>query len=106
VPSTTAAIEGLKLLGSPPNVHIKISALTAYDPRPTPESLREVALICTEFFGVARAIFGSDFPVGRVRMTFDAIFDGFKAISGDFSDAERSAHFHDNAQRVYRIDAL
>jgi predicted TIM-barrel fold metal-dependent hydrolase len=39
-------------------------------------------------------------------MTFDAIFDGFKAISGDFSDAERSAHFHDNAQRVYRIDAL
>jgi hypothetical protein len=50
-PSTTAVIEGLKLLGSPPNVHIKISALTAYDPRPTPESLREVALICTECFG-------------------------------------------------------
>ena len=50
-PSTTAAIEGLKLLGSPPNIHIKISALTSYDPRPTPESLREVALICTECFG-------------------------------------------------------
>jgi hypothetical protein len=33
-PSTTAAIEGLKLLGSPPNVQIKISALTAYDSRP------------------------------------------------------------------------
>ena len=105
-PSTTAAIEGLKLLGSPPNVHIKISALTPYDPRPTPESLREVALICTECFRVARAIFGSDFPVGRVWMSFDAIFNGFKAIVRDFSDAEQSTIFHDNARRVYRIDGL
>jgi hypothetical protein len=32
--------EGLKLLGSTPKVDNKISALTAYDPCPTPESLR------------------------------------------------------------------
>jgi predicted TIM-barrel fold metal-dependent hydrolase len=51
-------------------------------------------------------MFGSDFPVGRVSMTFYAIFDGFKAIVRDFSDAEQSALFHDNARRVYRIDAL
>jgi predicted TIM-barrel fold metal-dependent hydrolase len=68
--------------------------------------LREVALICIECFGVARAMFGRDFPVGRVWMTFDAIFDGLKAIARDFSDAEQSALFHDNARRVYRIDAL
>jgi predicted TIM-barrel fold metal-dependent hydrolase len=98
--------EGLKLLGSAPNVQIKISAVTAYDPSPTPESLREVALDCIDCFGVDRSMFGSDFPVGRLWTSFDAIFDGFKAIVRDFSQGEQSALFHDNAQRVYRIDAL
>jgi predicted TIM-barrel fold metal-dependent hydrolase len=98
--------EGLKRLGSAPNVQIKISALTAYDPSPTPESLRKVALHCIDCFGVDRSMFGSDFPVGRLWTSFDAIFDSFKAIVRDFSETEQSALFHDNAWRVYRIDAL
>jgi predicted TIM-barrel fold metal-dependent hydrolase len=72
--------EGLKLIGSAPNLNIKISALTAYDPSPSHESLREIALHCIECFGVDRSMFGSDFPVGRLWTSFDAIFDGFKAI--------------------------
>jgi predicted TIM-barrel fold metal-dependent hydrolase len=87
--------EGLKLLGSAPNVNIKISALTAYDPSPTAESLRAVALHCIDSFGVDRAMFGSDFPVGRLWTSFDAIFDGFKTIVRDFSQDEQSALFHD-----------
>jgi predicted TIM-barrel fold metal-dependent hydrolase len=98
--------ENLKRLGSASNVLIKISALTAYDPSPTPESLREVALHCIECFGVDRSMFGSDFPVGRLWTSYDAIFDGFKTIVRDFSEAEQSALFHDNARRVYRMDAL
>jgi predicted TIM-barrel fold metal-dependent hydrolase len=98
--------EGLKRLGSAPNVQLKISALIAYDPNPTPESLREVALHCIECFGVDRSMFGSDFPVGRLWTSYDVIFDGFRAIVRDFSEAEQSALFHDNAQRVYRMDAL
>ena len=96
--------EGLKRLGSAPNILIKISALTAYGPNPTPESLREIALHCIECFGVDRSIFGSDFPVGRLWTSYDAIFDGFKAIVRDISEAEQAALFHDNAQRVYRMD--
>jgi predicted TIM-barrel fold metal-dependent hydrolase len=98
--------EGLKRLGSAPNILIKISALTAYDPSPTPESLRDVALHCIECFGVDRSIFGSDFPVGRLWTSYDAIFDGFKAIVRDFSEAEQSALFHDSARRVYRMEGL
>jgi predicted TIM-barrel fold metal-dependent hydrolase len=95
--------EGLKLLGSAPNVSIKISALTAYDASPTPESLREVVLHCIECFGVDRSMFGSDFPVGRLWTSFDAIFDGFRSIVRDFSEDEQSQLFHANARRVYRI---
>ena len=96
--------ESLKLLSSAQNVNIKISALTAYDLRPTSESLREVALHCIECFGVDRSMFGSDFPVGRLWTSFDAIFDGFKAVVRDLSQDEQSALFHANARRVYRID--
>ena len=96
--------EALKQLSLAPNILIKISALTAYDPTPTRESLREVALYCIECFGVDRSMFGSDFPVGRLWTSFDAIFDGFKAIVSDFPEAEQSALFHDNALRVYRIE--
>jgi predicted TIM-barrel fold metal-dependent hydrolase len=98
--------EGLKRLGSAPNILIKISALTAYDPSPTPESLREVALHCIECFGVDRSMFSSDFPVGRLWTSYDAIFDGFKAIVQDFSEAEQAALFHDNARRIYRMKGL
>ena len=98
--------QGLRLLGREPNVSVKISALTAYDPSPTPESLREVAMHCIESFGVDRSMFGSDFPVGRLWTTFDAIFDGFKAIVQDFSEDEQRALFHDNARRVYRMESL
>ncbi len=84
---------GLRLLGRQPNISVKISALTAYDPSPTPESLREVAMHCIESFGVDRSMFGSDFPVGRLWTTFDAIFDGFKAIVQDFSEDEQRALF-------------
>jgi predicted TIM-barrel fold metal-dependent hydrolase len=97
---------GLRLLGSLRNVDIKISALTAYDSRPTHKSLTEVVLHCIDCFGVERSMFGSDFPVGRLWTSFDAIFNSFKAIVSDLSEAEQSALFHDNARRVYRIDGL
>jgi predicted TIM-barrel fold metal-dependent hydrolase len=96
--------EGLRLLGRLPNISIKVSALTAYDQHPSPESLREVAMHCIDCFGVDRSMFGSDFPVGRLWTSFDAIFDGFKTIVRDFSEAEQHALFYANARRVYRID--
>jgi predicted TIM-barrel fold metal-dependent hydrolase len=97
---------GLKLLGSLPYVSLKISALTAYDPHPTRDSLREVAMHCIDCFGVDRSLFGSDFPVGRLWTTFDEIFNGFRAIVSDLSASEQSALFHDNARRLYRIERV
>ena len=97
---------GLRLLGRQSNIDVKISALTAYDPSPTPESLREVAVQCIESFGVDRSMFGSDFPVGRLWTTFDAIFDGFKAIVQDLSEDEQRALFYTNARRVFGMESF
>ncbi len=94
---------GLERLGAAPNICLKVSALTAYDPAPTPASLDEVTRHCIDCFGTARTMFGSDFPVGRLWTSFDAIFDGFKRAVADLSAGEQRALFHDNARRVYRI---
>ncbi len=94
----------LTLLARQPNVSIKISALNAYDPDPTPDSLAGVIRHCIDCFGTERAMFGSDFPVGRLWTTFDAIFDGFRTAVSDVSDSEARALFHDNARRLYRMD--
>ena len=48
-------------------------------------------------------MFGSDFPVGRLWTTFDAIFDGFKEAVADMSRDEQRALFHDNARDLYRM---
>ena len=48
-------------------------------------------------------MFGSDFPVGRLWTTFDAIFDSFKAIVETMSEDEQRALFYANASRIYRF---
>ena len=92
---------GLKRLAATPNVAIKISDLVAYDPNWTLESLREVVLACIDAFGADRAMFASDYPVVALHASFDETYSAFKMIASEFSDAECSALFMENAQRAY-----
>jgi predicted TIM-barrel fold metal-dependent hydrolase len=94
---------GLAALGREPNVHLKISDLVAYDHDWTPESLREVMLVCLDAFGPDRSLFASDFPVAGLHASFDQIWDGFKAFTADLTPDEQRALFHDNARRLYRF---
>lgn len=83
-----------------PHVKVKISGLGNLA-RP---QRREVILAAIEAFGTRRAMFASNYPVDRLRMSFDAIFDEFDEATRDLSQAERQALFHDNAARIYRME--
>jgi len=95
--------EAVRALGREPNIALKVSNVGGYDPQPTYESIRAVALYCIESFGISRSIFGTDWPVARLHTTYDAIWDEFRRITADFSPADQSALFHDNARRFYRL---
>ncbi|MCP3476835.1 amidohydrolase family protein [Bradyrhizobium sp. CCGUVB1N3] len=97
--------KALASLGRAPNVSIKISDLVAYDHHWTLESLAEVVLHCLECFGVARAMFASDFPVARLHASFDEVYEAFKTIVSQLSADEQTALFFANAARFYRFDA-
>lgn len=86
-----------------PNLSVKISNPGAYDPSWTVDSVREVAMHLIDCFGTDRAMFGTDYPVSKIQMSFDEIYDTFKAIVEPLSEADQKKLFHDNIKRIYRL---
>ena len=59
---------------------------------------------CIDCFGVERCMFESNFPVDRASCAYTIQWNAFKRLTQGYSQAERSALFHDTATRVYRLD--
>jgi predicted TIM-barrel fold metal-dependent hydrolase len=96
---------GLHRMAAAPNVAIKLSNYGAYSVDKTVPALREVVMTCLDAFGPRRAMFGTDYPVGRRAMDYQDICERFRDIAEDLSDAEQRDLFHDNAARLYRFAA-
>ena len=54
-------------------------------------------------FGPKRCMFESNFPVDRLSIGYQVLWNGFKKMAADFSEEEKQALFHDTAARVYSI---
>jgi predicted TIM-barrel fold metal-dependent hydrolase len=92
---------GLAAMGACENIAIKVSNFGAYTADKSLPVLRETILTCIDAFGPQRAIFGTDYPVARRNMTYQAMLDAFAASITDFSADEQRALFHDNARVWY-----
>jgi predicted TIM-barrel fold metal-dependent hydrolase len=93
----------MRQLAERPNVSVKISGLGMSEPNWTADSIRPLVLETIAIFGTDRSMFASNFPVDRAFSSFDVLYDAFRSITAGFSDSERRALFHDNAERIYRI---
>jgi predicted TIM-barrel fold metal-dependent hydrolase len=87
-----------------PNTALKISGLGQAGLPWTVAANRPVVLAAIEIFGAGRCMFASNFPVDSLCGSFSAIYDGFAAITRDFSEQEKRALFHDNAIQVYGMN--
>ena len=94
----------LRMIASLPNVALKISNPGAYDPAWTQDSVREVILHCIDCFGSNRAMFGTDYPVSRINMSFKEIYATFRSAVSTLSRADQGKLFFENARRFYRLD--
>ena len=54
-------------------------------------------------FGVERCMFESNFPVDKQSCSYAVLWNAFKKMVADGSEADRSALFHDTATRAYRL---
>ena len=54
-------------------------------------------------FGPDRCMFESNFPVDKLSLSYDVLWNAFKKLSASFSDDEKDALFGGTARRVYRV---
>lgn len=60
----------------------------------------EHALAC---FGVERCMFASNFPMDKVSLGFERLYDAYRELVAARPEAEQRALLHDNALRLYRL---
>ena len=56
-----------------------------------------------ECFGPERCMFESNFPVDRFSLSYHVVWNGFKKMVADFSEADKHAMFYGTAEKVYRL---
>lgn len=96
--------DALRPLAAYSNIHIKYSSFLLYThPDATLERLRPVAGFLLETFGVARMMWGSNWPVELVGGSYEEAFQRMQAGVEPLSDAERAALYGGNAARFYRV---
>ena len=112
-PSWKASIQ--EIAGCP-NVLVKLGGLAmrllGYDfhERPMPPSSEQAAAAwrpyietCIEAFGPDRAMFESNFPPDKGQCSYQVIFNAFKRIAAQYSEAEKTALFSNTAADFYRL---
>ncbi|CAB3809700.1 amidohydrolase family protein [Paraburkholderia fynbosensis] len=104
---------GMKLVAERQNVFLKIGGIgfdlmvdsTVVPLRPSSKQLadhwRSRILWAIEVFGTDRCMFESNFPADRGVCDYLTIWNAFKLITGDFSDAEKADLFRLSARKAY-----
>ena len=99
-----------------PNVVVKLGGLAmcllGYDfhLRPKPPSSEQAATAwrpyietCIEAFGPNRCMFESNFPPDKGQCSYQVIFNAFKRLAAQYSEAEKTAMFSKTATDFYRL---
>ncbi len=59
-----------------------------------------------QVFGPARCMFESNFPVDKLSLSYDVLWNAFKKIAAGYSEDEKEALFRGTATRVYRLEEI
>lgn len=97
--------EQITRLAEFPNVACKISGLVAYaDPDTwSAEDLRPWVDHVVDRFGWERVLWGGDWPVCTLSASLAEWVEATQALFAAASASQRSAFFHRNAERLYRV---
>ncbi len=67
------------------------------------EAQRPYYLHTIECFGPERCMMESNFPVDRLSISYQVLYNGLKKIVADFSESEKDAMFYGTAARIYNL---
>ncbi|MDP2126149.1 MAG: amidohydrolase family protein [Pseudohongiella sp.] len=108
--------QDIKRLSRCPNVYAKLGGLAmpdngfGWDKRDRPADSDELVrwqqkyfLHTIECFGPGRCMFESNFPVDKLSVSYPVVWNAFKKMVADFSEAEKHALFYATAANVYGL---
>jgi len=95
--------KGLARLAELPNVYCKLSGFSMFEQNWDAERVRRTALTAIDIFGVDRCMFGSNFPVEKLYVTYNNLYSSYLDIAAEFSESEQQDLLADTARRFYRI---
>lgn len=108
--------EQIAELGRCPSVYAKLGGLVmpingfGFHKRDKPPGSDDVVAATGRYyrhvidcFGPERCMFESNFAVEKQSVSYAVLWNAFKKMVADASDAEKSALFHDAAMRAYRL---
>lgn len=90
-------------LAHAPNVVCKVSGIAMTDTRFTLDSLRPWVRQCVETFGPDRILVGSNWPLDRLRGSYDAVMGHLRALISEDSAPDRDQMLRGTAHRVYQF---
>jgi len=67
------------------------------------EAAKPYIMWCIEKFGCRRCMFESNFPVDRDSCSYNILWNSFKRLTRDFSNAEKKDLFYHSAVRAYKL---
>ena len=108
--------DAIARLAEHPQLHVKLSGMFMpvvgweLHTRTTPATFAQVRDALAPFvehaidrFGVERCMFASNFPMDKVSMSFEQLYDAYRALVSERPESEQRALFHDNALRFYDL---
>jgi predicted TIM-barrel fold metal-dependent hydrolase len=93
----------LARLAELPNVYCKLSGFGMFEQNWDAERVRTTVLSTIEIFGVDRCMFGSNFPVEKLNVSYNTVYASYLEIAAEFSESEQRDLLADTARRFYRI---
>ena len=96
--------KGIKALSLEPNTFIKLSEFGIKHEEWNYNENAKIILELIDRFGPKRCMFASNFPVSKLKITFDNLFNNYKKIVEKFSRDEKKNLFSETAIEAYNLD--
>ena len=96
--------KGLTRLAELRNVFCKLSGFCMFEQNWDAERVRRTALTAIDIFGVNRCMFGSNFPVEKLYVSYQELYTTYLDLIDDFSGSEKDALIASNARCFYRLE--
>jgi predicted TIM-barrel fold metal-dependent hydrolase len=93
----------LARLAELPNVYCKLSGFGMFEQNWDAERVRTTVLSAIEIFGVDRCMFGSNFPVEKLNVSYNTLYASYLEIAAEFSESEQQNLLAGTARRFYRL---